>query len=310
MAIESIPQPILVTGGSGKLATLIIEELLARGLPAEQLITTTRSPKKLAALAARGVDVRYADNDKPETLVNAFRGAQRMLLISGTPEAFLAGVRVKQHKAAIAAAIEAGVPHLYYTSAPNAAPDTQADAHVDHWETEEAIKATGATWTMLRHWEWPDWHLEHHWRHAVESGTYYAATGDGRISHVTRADTAAADAGALLGQGAENKTFDITGVKGLTARDIWEALREASGKDIALVELEPDQLPAKLLQTGTHPETAPVFGMMGTAIRGGWYDGVSRDPETLSGRPRQTITEWLKGALPEVLSRPPAGPWE
>ena len=124
MAIDPAILPILVTGGSGKLARLVLEELIARGAPPERLITTTRTPGTVADLAARGVDVRQADHDKPETLAAAFRGARRMLLISGSPEAFLAGIRVKQHEAAIDAAIEVGVPHLYYTSAPNAAPDT------------------------------------------------------------------------------------------------------------------------------------------------------------------------------------------
>ena len=233
-----------------------------------------------------------------------------MLLISGTPEAFLAGIRVQQHQAAVDAAIAAGVPHLFYTSAPNADPNTAADAHVDHWKTEQILKQSGADWTIMRHWEWPDWHLEHHWRHAVDHGVYYAATGDGRISHVTRRDTAAADAGALLGDDVAGKTFDITGPERLTARDIHRALCSASGKDIELVELEPEELAEKLLETGTHPDTAPVFAMMATAIREGWYDGFSTDPEVLAGRKRKTVGEWLEKALPEVLAREPLGPWD
>jgi NAD(P)H dehydrogenase (quinone) len=273
------------------------------------LITTTRTPDKVADLAARGVEVRLADHDKPETLISAFRGARRMLLISGPPEAFLAGIRVKQHKAAIDAAIAAGVPHLYYTSAANAAPDTLADAHVDHWQTEEMIKASGAAWTILRHWEWPDWHLEHHWRHAVDTGVFYAGSAEGRIAHITREDTAAAAAGALLATGVENRTCNIAGPKGLTAKDIWEALRSASRKDIRLVMVEPDDLGARLLETGTHPETAPIIAMVANAIRGGWYDGESADPEILSGRSRTPLREWLVRSLPEVLARPPAGAW-
>ena len=302
--------PILVTGGSGKLARLIIRALLDRGVAPQSIITTTRTPAKLREFAELGIEVREADHDRPETLVDAFSGAQRMLLISGTPEAFLAGIRVQQHQTAVDAAIAAGVPHLFYTSAPNADPNTAADAHVDHWKTEQMLKQSGAEWTILRHWEWPDWHLEHHWRHAVDHGTYYAASGDGCISHVTRPDTAQADAGALLGAEVAGKTFDITGPERLTARDIHRALCSASGRNIALVELEPDELAEKLLETGTHPDTAPIFAMMANAIREGWYDGFSTDPEMLAGRKRKTVAEWLEIALPEVLARPPLGPWD
>jgi NAD(P)H dehydrogenase (quinone) len=309
MAVDSDHLPILVTGGSGKLARLVLEELLARGVPPKQLITTTRTPEKVADLAARGVEVRKADHDEPESLVPAFRGARRMLLISGPPEAFIAGIRLKQHEAAIGAAVEAGVAHVFYTSAPNAAHDALAEGHVDHWQTEEAMKASGAAWTVLRHWEWPDWHLARHWRHAVDRGVLYAGSGEGRISHVTREDTAAADAGALLAKGVESKTFDITGPKALSAHDIWEALSDVAGKEIKLVMLEPDALAGKLLETGVHPDVAPVLAMLAGAIRGGCYDGVSADAERFSGRPRASLRDWLVRALPEVLARPPARLW-
>ena len=61
-----------------------------------------------AGQGALGIEIREADHDRPETLPDAFRGAGRMLLISGTPEAFLAGIRVQQHQAAVDAAIAAG----------------------------------------------------------------------------------------------------------------------------------------------------------------------------------------------------------
>lgn len=310
MAADFAELPILVTGGSGQLARLVLAELMARGVPPDHLITTSRTPGRIADLSARGVEVRYADHDRPETLVDAFRGARRMLLISGTPQAFIAGIRVRQHEAAIAAAIAAGVPHLFYTSAPHAAPETPADAHVDHWQTEQLIKHSGAKWTILRHWEWPDWHLEHHWRPAVDAGVFHVASGEGRISHVTREDTAAADAGALLDPECAGRTFDVTGPEALTARDVWRYLRQASGKDIRLEQTEPGELAARLLSIGTHPETAPVFGMIANAIREGCYDGLSDEPERLAGRPRVTMGRWLETALPEVLSRPARGPWD
>src|SRR5205807_3841061 len=72
----------------------------------------TRTPPKLAQREKAGCEVRYGDFDKPETLVAAVSGAQKMLLISGTR----VGARVRQHKAAIDAAAAAGVRHVVYTS--------------------------------------------------------------------------------------------------------------------------------------------------------------------------------------------------
>jgi NAD(P)-dependent dehydrogenase (short-subunit alcohol dehydrogenase family) len=71
---------LLVTGASGQLGQLVVEALLQAGQT--HLIATTRQPEKLADFASRGVEVRTADFNQPETLVSAFAGATRLLLIS------------------------------------------------------------------------------------------------------------------------------------------------------------------------------------------------------------------------------------
>lgn len=74
---------IVVTGATGQLGRLVIEELLKR-VPASRIVAAVRTPAKAAELAARGVLVRAADYTKPETLDSAFQGAERVLLISSS----------------------------------------------------------------------------------------------------------------------------------------------------------------------------------------------------------------------------------
>ena len=88
---------IVITGASGQYGRLATDMLIEQGI-ADRLILITRTPAKLADRAAQGCDVRYGDYDKPETLAQAVKGAQKMLLISGTR----VGARIAQHKAAIA----------------------------------------------------------------------------------------------------------------------------------------------------------------------------------------------------------------
>jgi NAD(P)H dehydrogenase (quinone) len=58
---------IAVTGASGHLGQLVIEQLLQK-VPANQVIAIVRSPDKAQGLAARGVQVRKGDYNAPATL--------------------------------------------------------------------------------------------------------------------------------------------------------------------------------------------------------------------------------------------------
>ncbi|WP_032709320.1 NAD(P)H-binding protein, partial [Pseudomonas syringae] len=102
---------IVVTGATGQLGRLVIEQLLAR-VPAEHIVAAVRSPEKAADLSAKGVQVRHADYSQPSTLDSAFAGADKVLLISSSE----IGQRFSQHKAVIDAAKRTGVKLLAYTS--------------------------------------------------------------------------------------------------------------------------------------------------------------------------------------------------
>lgn len=64
---------IAVTGAAGHLGRLVVEGLIGRGVPAGRVVAAVRSPEKAAGLASRGVLVREADYERPETLGAASR---------------------------------------------------------------------------------------------------------------------------------------------------------------------------------------------------------------------------------------------
>src|SRR5437764_1039909 len=134
-----------LTGANGHLGRLVIQNLLEK-VPANQILATTRQPEKLADFAARGVVVRHADLNNPATLPAAFAGANRLLIISTDS----LENRAEQHRAAIDAAVQAGVKHLVYTSAPS--PDANSANIIlkTHGETEAALQASGVKYTSLR----------------------------------------------------------------------------------------------------------------------------------------------------------------
>ena len=98
---------ILITGATGKLGRQVLAQLLEK-VPARDVAVAVRDPKKAEDLAAKGVDVRYADYAKPETLSAAHAGVEKLLLISSSE----VGQRAPQHAAVIDAATKAGVKLL------------------------------------------------------------------------------------------------------------------------------------------------------------------------------------------------------
>ena len=74
----------VITGASGHLGRLVVDQLLATGTPPGQIVATGRDIDKLTGLAQNGVTVRRADFADPVTLDDAFAGADAMLLVSTT----------------------------------------------------------------------------------------------------------------------------------------------------------------------------------------------------------------------------------
>ncbi|MDN5923954.1 MAG: NAD(P)H-binding protein, partial [Xanthomonadales bacterium] len=135
---------LLVTGANGKLGRHVVQLLLEAGT--DHVIAASRDTAKLADLAATGAETRRADFDDVASLAAAFKGVDRVLIIS--TDSLDAGQRLRQHLAAVKAATEAGV-EIVYTSMPK--PDTSAVIFApDHAGTEKAIIASGRPFTILR----------------------------------------------------------------------------------------------------------------------------------------------------------------
>ncbi|MEQ1524551.1 MAG: SDR family oxidoreductase, partial [Aestuariivirga sp.] len=258
----------LVTGASGHLGQLVITNLLEiHNIPASKIIATTRKPETLAALNARGVDVRAADFDDTANLVKAFKGATRLLLIS-TDAMDRPGHRLEQHKNAIAAAEKVGVEHVLYTSMPK--PETSAVLFApDHVGTEKALAASGLKgWTVLRN-NWYFENLFYSLPSAIKSGTWYTAAGEGKIAHIAREDLARAAAAALASDKGGKNTYTLTGAQEYTTSEIAKLVSDAVGKPIAVVQVPLEGLVQGMVGAGFPEPVARVFGSFDTNVNQG-----------------------------------------
>ena len=282
----------LVTGASGHLGQLVISNLLeTHKIPASKIIATTRNPEKLADLAAKGVNVRAADFDNTANLEEAFKGAARLLLIS-TDVLDRPGHRLVQHKNAIAAAEKAGVEHVLYTSLQKA--DTSAVSFApDHVGTEKALansKLKG--WTLLRN-SWYFENLFYSLPHAIKSGTWYTAAGEGKIAHIAREDLARAAAAALASDKGGKNTYTLTGAKEYTTDEIAKLVSDAVDKPIAVVQVPLEGLVQGMVGAGFPEPIARVFGSFDTNTAQGGLSGVTGDYRKLTSNDNTPFTSWL-----------------
>ncbi|GAA6055174.1 hypothetical protein JCM3770_002219 [Rhodotorula araucariae] len=131
---------------SGGLGGSISSHLLAALVPPAELVFIARHPAKLADAQAKGVTVRQADYDAPETLSTAFDSVKTLCLISYP--SIQDDHRFESHKRAIDAARASG------TGAPESrtsvAQVMQAHLRTEAYLRELAARETGFSYTIVR----------------------------------------------------------------------------------------------------------------------------------------------------------------
>src|SRR5690349_24720746 len=167
---------LVVAGASGHLGREVAETLLAQGAGDVRLVS--RTPDRLADLAARGADVRHGDFDDPATLPDAFAGARRVLVVSTDA----LDRRVTQHREAISAAVRAGAELVIYTSVVSPAPANPAAVVETHRQTEEDLRGAGCAWTILRNNLYAEFQAPEA-QEAAASGRLVHHRGDGRAAY-------------------------------------------------------------------------------------------------------------------------------
>ena len=274
-----------VAGATGQLGQLVLGELLEL-VDAGDVVAIGRDPSKLADFAAKGVDVRAADYDAPETLDAALAGVDRLLLISGSA----LGQRPRQHAAVIDAAKAAGVGYIAYTSILDA-PTTPIKLGGEHRATEDSLAASGIAHDLLRN----GWYNENFFMALplqIEAGVITGAQGEGRISSVSRADLAAGAAHVLVhGKGGE--TYDFAGDESWTMADFAAEVSRQTGREVRFESMGEAEYAASLIELGMPEHYAEVVSNSAYSTSLGALENNSRTLSKLTGRPTTPIADTI-----------------
>lgn len=278
---------IAITGATGQLGRFIVDKLKVK-VPTDTIIALARTPDKAADL---GVTVRAADYTKPETLGQALAGIDTLLLISGNE----VGQRTAQHHNVIEAAKQAGVQWIVYTSILRADTSPLSLAE-EHYATEEALKASGIPFTILRN----GWYTENYTGSipgTLAGGAFIGSAGEGKISFAPREDYAEAAVAVLTSPGHEGKIYELASDEPYTLSDLAAEVSRQTGKTIPYQDLPESDYAATLASFGLPEGLAQsIAGWDVGAAQGALFDD-GHQLSTLIGRPTTPLSTVVADAL-------------
>ncbi|MGO8759388.1 MAG: SDR family oxidoreductase [Terracidiphilus sp.] len=279
---------IAITGATGQLGRLVVENLKAK-VPPSSIVALARTSAKAAGL---GVPVREADYNLPATLESALSGVQTLVLISSNE----LGKRAAQHRAVIDAAKNAGVGWILYTSLLHA--DTSAITILagEHLATETDLKASGVPFTILRN----GWYTENYTASvpgAVKSGAFLGSAGGGKISSAARADYAEAIVAVLTTEGHHGKVYELAGDQAYTLSDLAAEISRQTGRNIPYKNLTEAEYAAALTGFGLPAPMAQAYAAFDAgAAQGALFDDGSQLAK-LIGHPTTPLSVSVAAAL-------------
>lgn len=272
---------ILVTGATGTIGRLLVQQLLA-------------AQAEFAALSrdeARGrtlnCPVRVGDFDDPESLIRAMEGVTHLFLNSAAGERLAV-----QQIAALRAASRQGVSCIVKISGWGAA--TASDRPLNGWhaQVEAEMQMLGFRWASLR----PNYFMQNLlWSAGRVRGErrIVSAFGGARLGLIDCEDIAACAASLLVADRPPLGPFALTGPESLSFDEIAARFSRVLGFRVALIAQPIEVLVDAMRRRGVSEFLSTSFAQMMRAFAAGEADQVSPDAEKILGRPPRTLDQFL-----------------
>ena len=283
---------ILITGANGHFGQTVINFLLDWGTPASDITGLVRSEDKGAPLKQKGVGIRIGDYNNYDSLVSAFRGVDKILLISGSD---LNG-RSQQHENVVKAAKNAGVSYIAYTSYERKNESDDAPLAVvgeSHLYTEKLIRESGLSYTLLRNNLYLDFIPMFLGEKVLKTGIYVPA-GNGKAAVALRGEMAEVAARVMSGKGHENKEYRISNSEAVSFGEMADMLSEISGKKVSYTSPDRETFVKTMVDAGVPREYVETTAAFAIATQEGDLNPAKSDLEMLLGRKPTSVKSFLE----------------
>ncbi|WP_437733651.1 SDR family oxidoreductase [Sorangium sp. So ce1335] len=280
---------IILTGATGHLGSSVLKHILKLVSPSE-IIVSLHNRRAREELEKARVQVRAGDYTDPGSLEDAFRGGDKLLIVSHP--SFSDDLRVTSHKNAIDAAVKAGVRHIYYTSL-SFGQQSKAAVMRAHLDTEAYLRSRGVTYTIIREGVYME-------SFPVFLGFFrpgsdeVVVAGDGGVAWAARDDLGEATARILAGGGFDDETITLAGPEAYTLEQTTALISSILGREIRFSVVSQDEF---VRRNGAHGDVARFWASTYPALAAG--EAAAADPllGAVLGRPPVSFASRLRELL-------------
>lgn len=282
---------IFVSGANGQFARAVIRNILAAGRGRELAVGTRNADSPFAReLAGQGVRVREADFRRPDSMRHALEGVEKALFI---PTYDTNDVRLQQNLNAIESARAAGVKHVIYASFLRAESQRVEHSRMVHFPTEQAIRASGLDFTLLRHALYADI-LVGDLKETLDTGLLRRPSGTARSAYIAREDLGVSAAQILLRDEPSGRVYTETMEQSYSGEEVAALMSEVFGKPVRFSAVPATEWPRYMTEHwGVPPEISKsTVGTM-QAVEAGEFDLVTTDYREITGKPARDMRQFL-----------------
>ncbi|HEY3467486.1 MAG TPA: NAD(P)H-binding protein [Amycolatopsis sp.] len=264
---------VLVTGATGSVGRLVVDELLAAG----------------ASVRALTVDPGRAKLPPEAEVVVGSLARPSTLPLDGVDAVYLAPM-ARTVRRFCQLATDAGIKRVVALSGSSVGDGHEGSSGNEYGAVEAAVREAGFAWTFLRPGVFMNNTLD--WADMVRAGEVAMAYGDATQTPIDLGDIAAVAARVLTAEGHVGATYVLSGPEAISLRGQVATLETVLGKEIRFRELTRAEQRAQWVGFGV-PELAVDWLLDG-------FEETLRHPqvptgvvEELLGRPGTTYAEWV-----------------
>jgi uncharacterized protein YbjT (DUF2867 family) len=254
---ETHALPVLVTGATGRVGSLVVDLLVDAGVTVRAL--THRS--EAAATLPATVEIVIGDLTMPESLDDALEGVGAVFLVWTAPHATVSDVvkRVAAHtRRVVFLSSPHRTPHPFFQQ-----PNPMAVLHAD---IEHNIAAAGLESTIIRPGMFASNAL-FWWAPAIRAGNIVRwPYGAAETAPVDERDVAAVAARTLYRDGHVGGDYVLTGPESLSQAEQVRIIGDVLGRRITFEELTPDEFRRETESTWPRPVVDMLLDAWGATI--------------------------------------------